>query len=298
MADLEPQPPFYERRWFQGTVAVVGLVAAIWAFSGAPKPWDVAADISATEVARSNTEIILDASAGMSESFGAGTKLDAAAKAIREYVVPLNEEGLALRRFGGSCEDGGELLVDFGKDHSSDVADAAAEQQPEGESNLGYAVIEAIEEFTASERFQGPPSTKQIVIITGTTEDECLKGAAEEIRRKLDLSGIEATFKLVALKVSGDGRERLENFTEALGRHAEVVFPDSEEELEEVVEEAQEANLESNGLLAPTEEATTEAGETTTTEGEATIPSEATETTAPEPVEAPAEPEETLSTEP
>lgn len=276
------KPPFYERRWFQGTVAVVGLLGAVWAFSGAPKPWDVASELSASDIALSNTEIILDASAGMGAPFGDGTKLDAAANAIREYVVPLQEEGLALRRAGGSCDEGGELLVNFGRDHTDDVADAAAEQNPEGESNFAYAVIEAIEEFTASERFR-PSSTKQVIVITGTTEDECLRGAPEEIRRKLDRSGIDATFKLVALKVSGEDRERLEGFTAALGQSAEVEFVETEEELEEVVAEAQRATLALDGPLETTDTTTTEATESTETVE--TPPLESTETTPTTPVE-------------
>lgn len=233
----EEKPPFYEQRWFQGSAAVVGLLGAIWAFSGAPKPWDAATDLTATEVAFANTQIILDASEGMTEPFGEGTKLDAAMKAIREYVIPLRQEGLSLRRTGRSCEEGGELLVDFGKDHSDDVVEAAAEQRAEGESSLAYAVIEAISEFTASDRFQGPAATRQVVIIAGGADDECLDNAPAEIRRKLDSSGIDATFKMVALKPSEDRREQLRSFTQALGEHAEVEFVETEEELEEVVSE-------------------------------------------------------------
>ncbi|HET6997793.1 MAG TPA: hypothetical protein VFI03_04315 [Solirubrobacterales bacterium] len=273
--------PFYEQRWFQGTVAVVGLAGALWAFSGAPKPWDVAADISATEFARANTQIILDASAGMAEPFGEGTKLEAATEAIRDYVVPLQEEGLALRRTGRSCDEGGELLVDFGKDHSDDVAEEAAAQRAEGESSLAYAVIEAISEFTASENFQGPASTRQVVIIAGAAEDECLDNAPAEIRRRLDSSGIDATFKMVALKPSQGTREQLASFTEALGEHAEVEFVETEEELEEVVSEnlktlaAEIGDLpelpETNETTDTVEEETTEE-EGSGEEGEGTTP--------------------------
>lgn len=292
VAGSEQKPPFYERHWFQGAVAAVGLVAAIWAFSGAPKPWDVAANQFTTKIARSNTEIILDASEGMDAPFGSGTKLDAATKAIGEYVVPLGREGLALRRAGGSCEESGELLVALGRHHNDDVAAAAAEQEPNGESNLAYTVIEAMEELNELEQ----PGPKQIIIITGTAEDECIQNAPEEIRRQLDRTGIEAVFKVVALKVSGSEREQLEDFTAALGKHAEVVFPENEEELAEAVEKAQNVNLE--GLLGPSETTTTETSETTTTETEESpgteteeIPPESTETpeTAP-PEEAPTEP--------
>ncbi len=242
MAAEQPTPetrnaPFYEQRWFQGTVAVVGLLGAIWAFSGAPKPWDAATRLTAVKVAHANTQIILDASAGMAAPFGKGTKLDAATEAIRKYVVPLEEEGLSLRRTGRSCDEGGELLVDFGPGHGDDIVDAAVEQRAEGESSLAYAVIEAIEEFTATGRFQGPAATKQVVIITGAATDACLDNAPAEIRRKLEDSGIDATFKVVALKATGPARQQLKSFTTALGEHAEVEFVETEEELEEVVDQ-------------------------------------------------------------
>lgn len=272
--------PFYEHRWFQGTVAVVGLLGALWAFSGAPKPWDAATRLSAKKVAQANTQIILDASAGMAGSFGDGTKLEAAAEAIRKYVVPLHEEGLALRRTGRSCEEGGELLVDFGPDHADDVVEAAGEQRPEGRSSLAYAVIEAIEEFTASGRFQGSSSTKQVVIITGAAEDDCLDNAPAEIRRKLDRSGIDATFKVVALKVGGPARQRLQSFTQALGEHAEVEFVETEEELDEAVaHQLQTLSLDLEGFVDPpiSTDATEATGETTeeTSEGPAEEEAEA-----------------------
>jgi hypothetical protein len=265
VAEEKKKPPFYEQRWFQGTAAVVALLGAVWAVSA--KLWDAGTELTATEVARANTQIILDASAGMGEPFGEGTKLDAAVEAIRKYVVPLEEEGLSLRRTGRSCEEGGELLVGFGKDHADDVAEEAARQKAEGESSLGYAVIEAITEFTSSDRFQGPASTRQVIVITGAADDECLGGAAAaEISRKLDSSGIDATFKMVALKPSQRTRERLDSFAAALGEHAEVEFVETEEELEEVVQDdLQRLSAEIDLPIVPEEAEATE----TTKSGEA-----------------------------
>lgn len=236
MAEKEKdQGPFYEQRWFQGTVAVVGLLGAVWAFSGAPKPWDAATDLTTTELARADTQIILDASAGMAAPFGEGTKFDAAVAAIKRYARPLEHEGLSLRRTASGCEDENELLVGFGEGHADDVIAAAEEQRPEGASTLAYAVIEAINEFTNLEQRSGP--ARQVVIITGGVgEDECLGNeAAVEIRRQLKRTGIEATFKMVALKPSRQARERLDDFAAALGEQAEVEVVETEEELEEVV---------------------------------------------------------------
>lgn len=242
MAD-EPREKasFYERRWFAGTVAVVGLLGAIWVLSA--KVFDTAAQITASETVYANTQIILDTSEGMGESFGDGTKLDAAVKAVEKYVVPLDGEGLALRRTGRSCDEGSDQLVDFGTGHADDVVEEAREQYPEGRSTLAYAVIEAIAEFTASGDFQGPASTRQIVIITGGVGgEECLGSeAGAEIRRRLEGSGIDATFKMVALSPSPSASERLESFETALGSNAEFAVVETPEELEEAVDEDLEA---------------------------------------------------------
>src|SRR5215218_4793971 len=103
MADVERGPPFYERRRFQGAVAVLGLVGTLVALVGPPNLWDVIGDLFSSELPRDNTEIVLDTSAPMGERFGAAganlTKLDAATDAVGGYAVPVTNEGLALRSF-------------------------------------------------------------------------------------------------------------------------------------------------------------------------------------------------------
>ncbi len=299
MVDPQKNPPFYEHRWFQGAVAVIGLATAIWALVGAPKPWQVAADLSATKLPLSDTELVLDASSAMGKSFGHKSKLDAAADAIGQYVVPLSHEGLALRRAGGECDEAGELLVDFGSGHSDDVQEAAAEQQPEGSSNMSYAVRAAIDDFTAEGFRNGPSAEKRILIFTGG-EDECAEYATDEIRDALQQSGIETVFRLVALGATKREEKRLEAFKKALAPYADVEIraPSTEAQLEEVMrqetaaatesavpegeEEAEEGELEEE-TSGEGEEETTEEVEETNPEEE-TTPEESTseEETAPE----------------
>jgi hypothetical protein len=51
-------PPFYERRRFQGIVAVVGLLGAVWGLSGAPPPWRiVSGEIGGCEVGNRAGEV-------------------------------------------------------------------------------------------------------------------------------------------------------------------------------------------------------------------------------------------------
>lgn len=228
--------PFYERRWFLGLAAVVGLVGAVAALVGPPKLWDVVADRFSSELPAYNTEIVLDASAGMGMPFGASrTKLDAAADAVAEFVAPFKNEGFALRSFGGRCKGEGEagrLLVDFGEDHGDDVRVAAAEQRPNGKSNLADAVIAAVDDFSDEDRFPDPDSPRRVVVFTGTV-DECRPDAADAIRREVRHKGVNAVFRFVGVKVSTPDRERLLGFKEDLGQDFDVsvAFADSDEQL-------------------------------------------------------------------
>jgi len=236
------QSAFHERRWFRGVVALLGLATAVWGFLGAPRPWQVATDLTANELPLSNTEIVLDASSPMARRFGGQTKLEAAAEAIERYVVPLSNEGLALRRAGGGCDESGELLVGFDDDHQDEVSAAAAAQGASGRSNIAYAIRAAIDDFS-SDRFQGPASTKRILVFMGGS-DQCAEDPSDEIRSELQRSGIEnAVFRLVALKVSGKEQRRLRDFKQELAPYADVEIrtPDTAQEFEEIVEvEAEE----------------------------------------------------------
>ena len=164
--------PFFERRLFKAAVAVVGLLGAVWALLGAPKPWDVAKDITAAApLPLKNTEIVLDASAHMGEPFGRVTKYDIAATAVAQWAVSSEEVGLALRGAGGSCDDDGEALIDFGKGNSDDVRKAAFEKEPAGRSNFVAAVRTAVTEFSDA-RFKRPGAENQVMVFVGG-KDEC-----------------------------------------------------------------------------------------------------------------------------
>ncbi len=108
--------PLYERCWFRGAAAVVALLAAVAALVGVPKLWDVVAGIFNPDLPRNNTEIVLDASSGMSDPFEAApTKLAAAKRAVGDSVAPFTNQGLALRRIGGECTRAGSNSLTSGR---------------------------------------------------------------------------------------------------------------------------------------------------------------------------------------
>ena len=232
MADKSP--PFYESRRFQAVVAVVALLGAIWALTGAPTPWKIVDDLVTNDLPATNTLLVLDASAGMERSFAnSTTRFDAAARAVENFTVPLENEGLALRTFGGACDKRNDLVVDFGAEHGDDVRDAIADQRPRGHSNLVNAVRAAIDDFADDERFpQG--GEKRIVIFTGTVDD--CDGATSAIRDDLRHSGVKAVFKVVGIKLKKKDRRRLRAFKRGLGRTADIAFVNKPSDFDAVTE--------------------------------------------------------------
>ncbi len=252
--------PFWERGWFKGAVAVIGLVAAVWALVGAPRLWDVVTDAFSTDPPVSYTEVVLDTSSAMGESFEAEgeTKLDAAARAIRQSVAEFDNEGLALRRTSSSCGGRSELVVDFHADQAEEVARAAQEQQPGGTPNLTQAVIAALEDFKTTERSSGPPSSRRVLVFTAGV-DECFQGdVAKKI--KAELAGAEiskaSSFTLIALKASDQELQQLLALEDALAKYAyvETRTPESVEELDGAVKEVVEVDDQAEQQLEETEE--------------------------------------------
>jgi hypothetical protein len=235
VTDPQEKPAFYERRSFQGTVAVIGLLTAIWALVGAPKPWQVASELSATTVTLTNTEIVLDASARTAAPFGPGTVLRASQEAVARYVAPYSNEGFALRRAGGGCDESGEPLVRMGPDHSEDVRDAAFETRPAGKLNLGNAVRQAVDDFQASE-YKAPQTTNRIVIFT-SGEDECETDAAAEIREALAYSEVDVV-TIFALSPSRSELKHLTTLRRAISPvvdHVMLRTPETKKQLDKVV---------------------------------------------------------------
>lgn len=229
--------PFHERSSFKAAVAVIGLLTGVWALLGAPKPWEVASDLTANPLPLRNTEIILDASGHMGEEFGKATKLDIAAAQVGRYVAADDTIGLALRRVGGSCEEA-DQVVGFDDGQSDEVREAAAEQQPAGKANLSVAVRAAINDFSG-ESFHRPGAENQVVIFAGNI-DECDELAGQEIRDELESANIHPVFQVFAIKVSKQAKKSLDGLKQQLRGVArvEIRTADTVQQLYHAVTEA------------------------------------------------------------
>jgi hypothetical protein len=252
----EKRPAFYERHWFQGTVAVVGLVSAIWALAAAPSPWKIVSDLFSTPTAQTNTAIVLDTSAAMGSSFGGETKLVAAQHAIAQYTVARSEEGLSLRNTAGGCGESGERLVDLGADHNDEVREEAAAQQAGGTSNLTHAVVKTIEELANDKSLH--ESTVRIMVFAGGTDECGIESPAEEIQDALEGTKVEARFRLIALRPSEAEEGQLKEFKEALSQFTNVKLrtPQNGEQLGQDInqERAENPPSDEGGTLTTPEE--------------------------------------------
>lgn len=272
----EKRAPFYERGLFKGAVAVVGLAAAVWALTGAPKPWQVAAEINTGPTWRYNTELIVDSSAAMAKRFGGKTKLEVAVDGISRAVKGNDNENLALRSAGGSCGGEGEELVDFGPDHGEDVVSEAEGLRPHGHSNMVAPVLAAIDQFK-EERFQNPEAKNRVLIFMGS-EDECALDPYGEIKRELSRADIEASFQVFALRMSKKQLKGLRHFRRAMKPYAEVSVADARtvEQFEKAVQPAlEEGQVPKSASAAGTEAAAApEKEETRPSIKEGLLPSE------------------------
>lgn len=197
MAEPEKNPPFYEHRAFQGAVAVIGLLTAVWALIGAPRPWSVATEITAVEAPPlSNTEVVLVADRSMGESFDGATKMDAAVEAIDVIGQATSNQGLALRRGGESCGDPGEQIVGFGSHHGDDIATAAEDVVPAGQADLSSAVNGALDDL--EDPSLKPSSRKGVIVFLGG-KDKCDEEAVSDVRREIEAHGVSPQFKIIAL---------------------------------------------------------------------------------------------------
>ncbi len=230
------QPPFYERRAFQGTAAIVALATALLALVGPLK--GVVDDLFPSTEPVTWVEVVLDTSEAMDEEFDGVTKLEAANQAIQKAVKELDNSGLGLRRTATTCGGESEQVVPLGGDHGDDVVEEARELRPEGESSIVDAVVGGLEEFNREPMASRGPKSRQLLVFT-TAAGECSDDdLAEELKETLEGADISAASRveLIALGASSAEKQQLEEFKVALGERANVDLytPEDTEELNDV----------------------------------------------------------------
>lgn len=272
--------PFYQRPWFLATAAVVALAGGTLTLVGGLS--GTIGDLLADDVANYNTMIVLDASGRMRERFGEdGTKYDAAARAVKDYVAPFENQGFGLRTLGGRCPGPGRRRVDIGARHNDDVRDAVDEVNPRGEVNLTQTLLAATDDLADTERV--PPGNEKLIVVFTGSGDTCGREATDTLRDQLRQKGVRTVLRIVAVDPTRRSLRKLRTFEKRLGRTADLQVADTRADLDRAVEDAQ-ADTESLTTATTTDTPTTTTPETTTT-GEPPPPPPTETTEQPEPTE-------------
>jgi hypothetical protein len=113
------------------------------------------------------------------------------------------QENLALRIFGGACEEKAgntKLEVDFAKNNGGKVSDAVGALTLSGQPTQAAALEAAISDFKHV-RFEGV--SKRVVVISGS-RDYCDPRKAESVSRRLKASDIKPDFWYIAMDIPPD----------------------------------------------------------------------------------------------
>jgi hypothetical protein len=172
-----------------------------------------------------NQEIVLDTSMGMKDDFeGKPSKLVAAVEALHKRIFP-REDNLALRTFGGTCnqDDESRLLVRFGTNRRGRIESASSGLVPRGEPTLASAVISALTDV------QPLPHTRRIVVLTGHA-DVCSEEAIREIKQRFEAqpkasgkTAVELEMRFIGLAVSAKDTARIQQISDTVGGQAYFV---------------------------------------------------------------------------
>ncbi len=200
---------FVDAAWFKTTQGIIATVGGVLAIATAaitlwPKP--------GPEPSRQYTEILLDSSEGMKAPFdGTSSKLDAARGALKDLFASSisAHDGLALRKFGGTCgESDTDLVVDFSSGTKDRISDRAGGFQPAGQNSLVHAVAEATGDFNRIHDNQ----PKRLVVITGGG-NRCENQDIGELGRKLEqfkkVGGIGLDMRYIGLSLAPEDQEKL-----------------------------------------------------------------------------------------
>jgi hypothetical protein len=152
------------------------------------------------------------------------TKLTQAKREAIRVVSPITSDGLALRTFGGKCNEtqSGAPRVPFGANHNDDVINEI-KQLPagSGKSNLYGAVTAAVQDFNNL-----PADTVKNVFVYVGAIDNCggsPSSTATNIKNFLAQRDINAAFKFFTFDLSQEDRSDLESFKRILPNEVEVV---------------------------------------------------------------------------
>lgn len=248
----ETTQPFYERRLFQGTAAVVALATALLALVG---PLGDAIDgLSSDQPQRSAwTEVVLNTSSVMGEHFGSGreTALESAVHAMEKMIKELDSHGVGLRSTPISCDEKSRKLVDVAEGSANAVIEEAEKQTPDGNASIVDAVAGGMTEFDREPMQSRPAKTKSLLVFTTAAPpcewDELVEDEARSKLKRVEKIGAIEVFALKPqedqemVAFSDEGVSELDFLQAELSSEVAVHYVETPEELYEEAEATGEA---------------------------------------------------------
>ncbi|KAA2252863.1 hypothetical protein F0L68_34430 [Solihabitans fulvus] len=124
-----------------------------------------------------------------------------------------HDEALALRRFGGACDQTGNTteLVSTGTDQARQVGEAAHAVVPSGRATLLSGVLAAIDDFSHTYPFRGAKSN-HVVVVARDGGDACGKdenAIRALIKEHSSQAGVHIDFRFVGHKLTVDQAKNL-----------------------------------------------------------------------------------------
>jgi hypothetical protein len=222
--------PIHKQPWFLGLVALVGLLGTLTGIiTGLYSTIHSRFTEPAKKIPR-NTEIVLDRSEDMKDTFeGSTKKIEAAVNAtnlLLDGPVP-NSANLALREIGDDCKIRFKKqppLVRFSTDNNEEVSNVIRELKPGGKAGVYRAVLWAIDDFSDAERFEGVE--REIIVIVGNKDACVATGGPREsdVREALKRSGIQATFHFIGLGLKEDAQKEILDLANVVNATVNVVY--------------------------------------------------------------------------
>lgn len=262
----ETTQPFYERRLFQGTAAVVALATALLALVG--PLGDVIDGLSPDPPQRSAwTEVVLNTSSVMGEQFGRGreTALESAVRGLEKSVKELDGHGVGLRSTPDSCDEKSEKLIDVAEGSPDEVIREAQKQRPRGSASIIDAVVGGIKEFEREPMQSHAAKSKSLFVFTTAAPpcewDELFDEEARSKLARIEQFGAVEVFALKSqaeremVAFAEEGANELDALQAALGPRMAIHYVETPDELygeaeaagEAVSETADEVDDDSNG---------------------------------------------------
>ena len=174
-----------------------------------------------------NTELLVDTSESMNESFGdEKTKWDELKESLKDKVLlnTASSDNLALRTFGGKCgaNEASELLIPWSNNNSDKILSEIDGIKPQGQATFTKGLIEATGDF--ANRAQS--SKNSIWFLTGG-KSECAINS-ESLLDRVELTGGGINYSMyvfVNADKKGDiSEEMLDLFTKLSERSGGKVF--------------------------------------------------------------------------